>query len=543
MTIFERALEAWLRPRGYQQLFLFDSWGATVVLIVAGLAVSFFAFGFWWPYWRTADMDLWMGYEGLLLNDGLAQEWFDHPGYLSILLNGNWFRLLHGIGLLDVHALSLMPSPAESGDAWTHAVRAGRVLSLGVACGFVITFAMLLRRLIGNWRVAALGAFALAFSGGLAMQARVMRTELISGGCLTTALLILLIAARTPRMAWRPALVGLSALLVTLAMINKVQVVFLVCMLPILVLPFGVRLDDPHAFWRKPRRALSAASLYVIGAVLVAIPAWPLVWFGISAAESSIIPWRPFLWNTFGTYQVIIAAWIVLAMGCFAVTWRVPPLEVLAALAAVAGGFALGMLSLDIRYHPQNVLAVMNPLEQLFVWATASDPDLANGGGMSGRLLLSLLSGIGEVAARETFILQSSARPTIFLQWLVIAATIVAAKAGERKLVLQVAALMAVTWMVDIIGTLRGLKIEYFIYTDPLVIIAAALLLAGLPQLQSHRWAYQIGALLIAAHIIVSQAEPVKHTFSRSVPMNFCIEHFEYTKRIERFSFCPSPST
>ena len=515
-----------------------------MLAVVGGLVVSFFLFGFWWPYWRMADMDLWMTYEGLLFNGALPQEYFDHPGYLTILLLGNWFGLLHGLGILKVHALSLLPHPAESGDAWTHAVRAGRVLSLILACILVFTFGALLRRLTGNWRIAALGAFALAFSGGFIVQARVMRTELISAGCFACALLTILIAARTPSTAWRPALVGLSALLATLAMINKVQVVFLVCAIPLLVLPFGVTPSGPGGPWMQPRRAIPATALYLAVAALLAVPAWPLVWLGLSQASASLTPWRPFAFSAFGVYQAIIAASIALAMCAFASQWRVTALETVAAMAAVIAGFALGLLTLNIRYNPQNVLVVMNPLEQLFYWATMSDNDLGRDGTVaSSHFLYSLLAGIGEVIARRTYILHPSARPTIFLEWLVMVGAFVAWKAGQRKLVLQIAVLMLVVWGFDAIGTFRGLKIEYFTYTDPLVIIAAALLLADFPQLQAHRWAYQVGTSLIAVHFLVGLAEPVKNTFRRSLPLYLCGDHFHYTKRVERFSYCPPPAT
>ena len=115
----------------FDDLVPYRSWRQALGGTVLALSVSFFLFGLWWPYWRTADMDFWMVYEGFLLNDRLPQEWFDHPGYFTILLLGNWFRLLHAVGVLHVHALSELPAPDQAGDAWTAAVRAGRVLSLG----------------------------------------------------------------------------------------------------------------------------------------------------------------------------------------------------------------------------------------------------------------------------------------------------------------------------------------------------------------------------------------------------------------------------
>jgi hypothetical protein len=63
--------------------------------------------------------------------------------------------------------LSALPPSTDAaafGDAWTAATRAGRVLSLVYAFGYVVVFAYLLRALVRDWRIAAFGAFLLAFS-------------------------------------------------------------------------------------------------------------------------------------------------------------------------------------------------------------------------------------------------------------------------------------------------------------------------------------------------------------------------------------------
>jgi hypothetical protein len=524
--------------RQFKDLILIQNWPGSLAGIVAGLVVSFLLFGFWWPYWRTADMDFWMVYEAWLFNDGLPQEGFDHPGYFTILLLGEWFRLLHGIGLLDVHSLAALPAPAEAAQAWTAAVRAGRVLSLLLTISFVLGFGVLLRRLIGDWRVAVLATLALAFSGGVAMEVRIIRTELIAGGLVTIALLILLNAARSPQTSWRPILVGLAAFLATLGLINKVQLIFLISALPLIVLPFGRPSDATAGFWRKSPLAVPLGALFALCAVLVAIPAASLVWGGISQATSHFS--QPFILGMFGVYQAAFAAWIVVAMIGFAIWWRVCATETLATMSAVLAGIAIGLLSLDIRYDPANVVIVMNPLEQLSAYASGLyGPD---GVAMQSGLVASLIHGIGTVLATRTFVLDTSARPTIFLEWLVIAAGIFAWKAGNRTLVAQVAALMCVAWAMDAIYTLRSLQLQYFTLTDPLVIIAAAWLLAGLPRLQAHARAYQIGATLIAVHLVLGQAEPVKHTFQSSKPLGFCVEHYGQTRRIESYSFCPHPA-
>jgi hypothetical protein len=325
----------------------------------------------------------------------------------------------------------------------------------------------------------------------------------------------------------------LAALLATLGLLNKVQMIFLICALPLIVLPFGCRCDDPIGFWRKSPLAMPLSALLAVGAVLIAIPAATLFWFGIAHAPS-LFP-KPFVPGAYGVYQAAIAVWIASAVIGYAILWRAPRAETLAALSAVLAGVALGLLSLELRYEPRNVIIVMNPLENLA--AFASDPAV---GQATLGLVNSMIHGIGAVLATRTFVLDSSARPEIFLEWLVIAATILTWRAGDRKLVVQVAVLMGVAWGMDTIYAARSLSQQYFTLTDPLVIIAMAWLLAKAPSLQAHRWAYHIGAALIAAHFVLSQSEPVKHTFQTSKPLAFCVERANQPQRVEGFSFCPS---
>ncbi len=530
------------------RLVLFN-WGNGLIAIVAGMILSFLLCGFWYPYWRIADMDFWIVYNGFLLNAGLPQEYFDHPGYLNIIFLSGWLRLLHAAGILDVISLSAIPPVSEAANfakAWTYATQAGRVLSLAMAITFVVVFAYLLRRLVRDWRIATLGAFLLAFSGGLEMEMRIIRTELIAGGLMAIAFLIAIIAARTERSPWRPILMGVVSLLAALAMLNKVQAIFLICALPLVALPFGSRQERPSGFWHGWRGWLIAALLSLCAA-LAAIPAAKLIAEGLDPTIASSFGLRPLIGGRFGTYQLAIAGWIGLGMVAYAVIWRVAVAELLAAIAAVIGGAALGLLVLNIQHNPHDVVVVMNPLEQMYVFAVGSTPEIAQGNGLfSGLHIQLILSFIVDLAARRTFVLHSSPRPTIFLEWFVIAATVYAWRRGERKLVLQVGVLMLAVWGVDLIGMTRDLKLEYFILTDPLVVISAALLLMQLAPLHTHPWAYPIGVALIVSHVAVSQAEPVKHVFKSEGPEVLC-GLYHHAKRVEQFSYCgkiyPSYST
>ena len=143
--------------------------------------------------------------------------------------------------------------------------------------------------------------------------------------------------------------------------------------------------------------------------------------------------------------------------------------------------------------------------------------------------------------ARVTFVLHTSTRPAIFVQWFVIAGLVVAIRRREWRLVLPVAALMLCAWGIDTLDMGRGLKQEYFNFTDPLVIIAAALLLAHLASLQNHRWTYALGMALIAVTVVMSQAEPVKRLLRHDSPEVIC-DFYAYAARVEKFPTCPKPS-
>jgi hypothetical protein len=514
-------------------------WMGQLVITFTGMIASFLVAGFWYPYWRVADMDFFVVYNALLLNDHLPQEYFDHPGYLPILLLSYWLRALHGIGLVRVDSFSALPpvsNVAAFDAAWMQATQAGRVLSLLLAMSLVAAFAYLLRALIRDSRIAGLGAFFFAFSGGMAMQMRIMRTELLSAGLFAIALLMMLVAARRGPAPWRPGVIGLASALITLGMLSKVQVFFLICALPVLLLPFGPEpassIEPQRGFWQRPRAALPALVLAAAVAAIAVYLARDLLSFGFAHSTGKPVA------ISAGIYWAMVAAWISLGMIAYSIIWRVDVLESLAAMFAALAGCMIGLLALYLRYNPADVAVVFHPLETMYNWAAASYPLLE-----TSRFQF-LLNAIAGVIARRTFFLSPSPRPTIFLEWFVIAATVIALQRRQWRLVIPVAALMLTDWGVDTLGMGRHLEQAYFLFTDPLAIIAAALLITQLKDLQHHRWTYGVGVALIAATAVVSQAEPVKHIFKTAGPQILCDPAYaRYYPRLERFPFCsPQPA-
>ena len=157
----------------------------------------------------------------------------------------------------------------------THAVRAGRVLVFMIAIACVLIFAGLTRLILRNWRVALLVTLAFALSGGVAVHARILRSEFVAAMPVVFALMILIAVGRRAVPA-RPLAVGLAAALCMLGLENKVQAILLIATLPVIILPFGDGLSPSVAFWRTPRPAWLAAACATTAALAATWAAWPL---------------------------------------------------------------------------------------------------------------------------------------------------------------------------------------------------------------------------------------------------------------------------
>jgi hypothetical protein len=498
-------------------------WRLGLAAIVASLAASFFLYGYALVYWRNADMDLMVIYNALVLNDGKPQQFFDHTGYLTILSVKVWLEMLHGLGLLDAYSLSAMPpaSDAQAFDAaMTSVVRAGRVLAWLIATASVLVFAGLVRAVLRDWRLALIATFAFAFSGGLAVHLRILRTELVAACPVIFALMILIVVGRRASLA-RPLWMALAAALCVLGLDNKVQAVLLIAALPLLIVPFGGADSASVVIWRKGLPALALASMSAIAAIAAVWAAWPLFTTGLDPALLDAAGFHPLLFGRFGVYQAALSLLIGACMVTYAATWRISAMETFASIAAVIAGASVALLALNLDYKSSNVIAVFNPLEKMLKFVDAGTAAAATQSSLPDIFRL-LLDGIASVSARYSFVLHPSPRPTVFLTWLIAPGIVYAWTRGERQAAIQAFLLLMAAVGIDALGVRRGLKSEYFILTDPLIILAGALLLNRMPDLRLHRWAYPIALVLFTLQIVVSQAEPIKYAFMRRGPEPVC---------------------
>ena len=86
-----------------------------------------------------------------------------------------------------------------------------------------------------------------------------------------------------------------------------------------------------------------------------------------------------------------------------------------------------------------------------------------------------------------------------FCTWLIVPGIVYAWSRGERLAAIQALLLLLAAIGIDTLGVRRGLKSEYFIFTDPLIILAGAVLLDSLSDLRFHKWAYPVATVTVRA--------------------------------------------
>jgi hypothetical protein len=302
---------------------------------------------------------------------------------------------------------------------------------------------------------------------------------------------------------------------------NKVQAVLLIAALPIVILPFGSAGSASVAFWRSPASAWLAAAVAAVAAAMAAWAAYPLMAVGFDRALLDAAQFRPLFLGRFGLYQAALLILISACMVAYAAIWRVAVAETVASLFAVAAGALVALLALNFEFNAKDVIAVFNPLEKMLSFTDAGTADLANGASLW-KIVAPLFDGIASVFARYTFVLHSSPRPTVFLTWLIVPGIVAAWRRGERQAAIQALLLLLAAVGIDALGVRRGLKSEYFVFTDPLIILAGAVLLDRMGNFRFHKRAYPIAVALMGLHLVIGQAEPVKYALKRAGPGLVC---------------------
>ena len=511
------------------------------MLLCLGMVVSVAILGLTMPYYNKAASDMVSAYEGLLFNSGLMPDFLVYPGLVDRAALGLWYHLLHAMGLLSIWRLEDLP---QGGDlkmyeaGWQSLVQAGRVYSLltGIAC--VVAFTLLVRRWIGVWQIAILAGTAWAFASGNALGYRILRPEMMTSAMVFSALLLVLIAAKDARSAWRFPALTLAGFLVAVAIIDKVQSVIPALAILPLALAFGPEVS--HEPKDAPAGTWLWAALLSVAAAATLWPAAAILAKGIAAMPAHTeIDYKPLSGGLSGHYQFIVAGGIVASMAAYGAIWRLSLAGTITGIAAVGLGLALGFDLLYFNTSEAALVAVANPVEHLQAHSAGSGSLLLSQS--SSVIGATILKAIGKGLAIHTFVLSPQHRPTLIIEWLALAGLVYALRHGRKLLALQIALLVGCAIAQDAIFSLRQVKVYYLPYSDTPIILAGALALTQFADRLTIPRIERATIALMFVYIVWGHAQSALAVFARHDRGKVCGIVTQFTKRIA-IPYCQKPA-
>jgi len=177
-----------------------------------------------WSFW--ADQELTLGYNGLLINSGLNQEYIDHPGFFSIHLIALLMKVGSLLGLTDINNITQFNQAPSMFDAMRHLVISARHAALLTTIALVCGVYYLSNRIFRNSSVALLVAFLAFVSNGIFYHFTATRTEPIAFLFLMLALYYFINSYKNTSQ-YSYALLQLCLFCFFCAALNKAQIIVL----------------------------------------------------------------------------------------------------------------------------------------------------------------------------------------------------------------------------------------------------------------------------------------------------------------------------
>jgi hypothetical protein len=504
-------------------------------LLVALVAVPPLLFGFQPPYYRYPDPDLILAYHGLIMADGLPQEFFDHTGYTYLLALACWNQALHAVGFLPVHTLSNLAAikdPVAYDAAWTAIIQAGRAMMVVTAIAVVLIFAALVGWWRRDWRLGFLAGALLAGAAGTMSQLYVLRTELLSSFLVVATLLLSLIASREKTIGRSLILLGMAGFCAVVAISTKVLAAVPLLAIPALLL---VLIDPPGTDRRRHGDLGKGLAAIVIAAGIISLALATAVVYHAVTNSGSAYTYKPFAFGHLGVYQPIVGIYVAAAMWIYSIRQALVPRTALAGMAALGIGLALGVFVFCIKYDARNVIAAVNPIEHMFVFSTWKFEDVAAQSNVLGGPIVELLTkGFGQVLKEHLGL--STPKNTVVLEWFTMLGIILGLRDRSYWMV-QALALLAVGWIIQSIFYFRIPLLWYFAYSDPFVVLAAIIVAERwLPVLRFTRM--RLAACAVMGLYLALGYALMHKSYSLSDPKPQCVWMDRVFTRLPPFAFC-----
>ena len=196
------------------------------LFITVVLTALFYSTGYSlnWTYW--ADQELTLGYNGLLINSGLNQEYIDHPGFFSIQLIALLLKVGSYLGLSDVHNIDQINQAPSILDGMRYLVIAARHASLVTTIALLFGIYYVSNKIFKNSAIALLVTFLAFVNNGVFYHFTATRTESIA--FLFLLLSIYYFIASYKNNSYKAyLLIQLSLVLFFCGALNKAQIIVL----------------------------------------------------------------------------------------------------------------------------------------------------------------------------------------------------------------------------------------------------------------------------------------------------------------------------
>ncbi|MBU3540849.1 phospholipid carrier-dependent glycosyltransferase [Polynucleobacter sp. UB-Tiil-W10] len=131
-----------------------------------------------WSFW--ADQELTLGYNALLINSGLNQEYIDHPGFFSIHLIALLLKVGSLLGLSDINNISQFNQASSMFDAMRYLVISARHAALLTTIALIFGVYYVSKKIFQSVGIALLVAFLAFVSNGVFYHFTATRTEPIT---------------------------------------------------------------------------------------------------------------------------------------------------------------------------------------------------------------------------------------------------------------------------------------------------------------------------------------------------------------------------
>ena len=427
-----------------------------ITLILAAILFYPFYRGFDIPYTANADAEAVYISQALLFNSRLEQTYFDHTGYLAILMLSIWFKFSRLLGIIPLdNMIYLGDSQAPFGWLFAPLVNVTHILLIFLAVAFVLIFIIGLYLLTKKLKLALFAGLILATTQGIAIHMLGFRPELISAMFFMLMLMCALLFAQEEKFSYQAGLVFLASLFAYAALLTKYQIIFGILCIPLIAL-----------LWNKGANKLSYypkieyKDMLVVGFVFSLI-SWPFLY----AVFNYLVFDIRFLHILIAVYLSII----ILSYHLFRIkSWKHTVMLILSGFSGISVAFSYNLFNFDSR----NTISIFYFFEYAQPYIT---------GEQGSQFLWPLLNNFGitlldKVSFGELFFQYSSA--LIYL----IALLLLVFLAWRRQFnySLQTGSLLALALLLETVFRLRYMSSAYYIYTEFLVLMSIFLALARL---------------------------------------------------------------